>query len=54
MLKQVRGSVKIPVAVKLSRFISSIPNMAQRPRGEGADGLVLLKPFYQPEIVLKN
>jgi dihydroorotate dehydrogenase (fumarate) len=54
MLKQVRGSVKIPVAVKLSPFFSSIPNMAQRLVNEGADGLVLFNRFYQPDIDLEE
>jgi dihydroorotate dehydrogenase (fumarate) len=54
MLKQVRGSVKIPVAVKLSPFFSSIPNIAQRLVSEGADGLVLFNRFYQPDIDLEE
>ena len=52
MLKQVHGAVKIPVAVKLSPFFSSIPNVAQRLVSEGADGLVLFNRFYQPDIDL--
>lgn len=39
MLKQVHGTVKIPVALKLSPFFSSIPHLAQRLVHEGADGL---------------
>jgi dihydroorotate dehydrogenase (fumarate) len=54
MLKQVRSSVKIPVAVKLSPFFSSIPNFAQRLVSEGADGLVLFNRFYQPDIDLEE
>ena len=54
MLKQVHGSVKIPVAVKLSPFFSSIPNFAQRLVNEGADGLVLFNRFYQPDIDLEE
>ncbi len=52
ILKQVRGAVKIPVAVKLSPFFSSIPNTVQRMVNEGADGLVLFNRFYQPDIDL--
>jgi len=52
MLKQVRDQVKIPLAVKLSPFFSSIPNMAQRLVQEGANGLVLFNRFYQPDIDL--
>jgi dihydroorotate dehydrogenase (fumarate) len=54
LLKQVRSSVKIPVAVKLSPFFSSIPNIAQRLVREGADGLVLFNRFYQPDIDLEE
>jgi dihydroorotate dehydrogenase (fumarate) len=53
MLKQVHGAVKIPVAVKLSPFFSSIPNIAQRFVREGAAGLVLFNRFYQPDIDLE-
>ena len=54
MLKQVHGAVKIPVAVKLSPFFSSIPNIAQRFVKEGAAGLVLFNRFYQPDIDLEE
>jgi dihydroorotate dehydrogenase (fumarate) len=54
VLKEVRGAVKIPVAVKLSPFFSSIPNIAQRLASEGADGLVLFNRFYQPDIDLEE
>jgi dihydroorotate dehydrogenase (fumarate) len=54
VLKQVRGAVKIPIAVKLSPFFSSIPNVAQRLVSEGADGLVLFNRFYQPDIDLEE
>jgi dihydroorotate dehydrogenase (fumarate) len=54
VLKEVRGAVKIPVAVKLSPFFSSIPNVAQRLVNEGADGLVLFNRFYQPDIDLEE
>jgi dihydroorotate dehydrogenase (fumarate) len=52
VLKSVRNAIKIPVAVKLSPFFSSIPNMAQRLVQNGADGLVLFNRFYQPDIDL--
>jgi dihydroorotate dehydrogenase (fumarate) len=52
ILKEVVGAVKIPVAVKMHPFFSSIPNMAQRLVKEGAQGLVLFNRFYQPDIDL--
>ena len=52
ILKAVKGSVSIPVAIKLSPFFSSIGNMAKRLSEAGADGLVLFNRFYQPDIDL--
>jgi dihydroorotate dehydrogenase (fumarate) len=52
LLLDVRHSVTIPVAMKLSPFFSSLPNMAQRLALCGADGLVLFNRFYQPDIEL--
>ena len=47
-------SIKIPVAVKLSPFLSAIPNIAMRLAKAGAKGLVLFNRFYQPDIDLEN
>jgi dihydroorotate dehydrogenase (fumarate) len=52
ILKRVRGSVKIPVAVKLSPYFTSLTNTIQRLVSEGANGLVLFNRFYQPDIDL--
>jgi dihydroorotate dehydrogenase (fumarate) len=52
ILKAVKAKVKIPVAVKLSPFFSSLPNMARRLEAAGARGLVLFNRFYQPDINL--
>jgi len=49
-VRQVKWSVKIPVAVKLSPFFSSIANLASELDLLGADGLVLFNRFYQPDI----
>ncbi len=42
--------MKIPVAVKLSPFFSSLAHFARRLDEAGADGLVLFNRFYQPDI----
>jgi dihydroorotate dehydrogenase (fumarate) len=42
--------VKIPVAVKLSPFYTSLPNFASRLAQAGAKGLVLFNRFYQPDL----
>ena len=52
ILSAVKASVKIPVAVKLSPFFSSMANMAMRFDQAGANGLVLFNRFYQPDIDL--
>jgi dihydroorotate dehydrogenase (fumarate) len=48
----VRASVKVPIAVKLSPFFSSMGEMARRLVDAGADGLVLFNRFYQPDFDL--
>ena len=50
MVKEVKKTITIPVAVKLSPFYSSLPNFARRLEAAGADGLVLFNRFYQPDI----
>jgi dihydroorotate dehydrogenase (fumarate) len=46
----VKESISIPLAVKLSPFYSSLPNLAARLDRMGADGLVLFNRFYQADI----
>ncbi|MCL6100746.1 MAG: dihydroorotate dehydrogenase-like protein [Bacteroidetes bacterium] len=53
-LKAVKSKVKIPVAIKLSPFFSSMSNMAQKLDEAGADGLVLFNRFYQPDFDLEK
>lgn len=50
LVKLIKKSVGIPVAVKLSPFFTSIANIAKRLDEAGADGLVLFNRFYQPDI----
>ncbi|MBP1777482.1 MAG: dihydroorotate dehydrogenase family protein, partial [candidate division NC10 bacterium] len=53
ILKAVKGTVTIPVAMKLSPYFSSFANMAVRLEAAGANGLVLFNRFYQPDIDLE-
>jgi len=46
----VKANVRIPVAVKLSPYFTSLPNLAVRLDQAGADALVLFNRFYQPDI----
>jgi dihydroorotate dehydrogenase (fumarate) len=41
--------LKIPVAVKLSPFYTSLPNLARQLENAGAAGIVLFNRFYQPD-----
>jgi dihydroorotate dehydrogenase (fumarate) len=54
VLHAVKRTVKIPVAMKLSPFFSSLAHMAHRLALAGADGLVLFNRFYQPDIDLEH
>jgi len=54
LVKQVVGSVSIPVAVKLSPFFSSLSNVAAQLDDAGARGLVLFNRFYQPDIEIET
>ena len=53
LVRDVRKSIKIPLAVKLSPFFTAIPNIARRMVEAGANGLVLFNRFYQPDLDLE-
>jgi dihydroorotate dehydrogenase (fumarate) len=50
MVQAVRKAVRIPVAVKLSPYYTSLAHFAAKLDEAGADGLVLFNRFYQPDI----
>jgi len=50
MVRAVKHTVRVPVAVKLSPFYTSLPAFAARLSGAGADGFVLFNRFLQPDI----
>ena len=50
VVRTVKAQVKIPVAVKLSPFFSSLAHFAVELEAAGADGLVLFNRFFQPDI----
>jgi len=54
ILKAVKAHVRIPVAVKLSPYFSSMAHVARRLDEAGADALVLFNRFYQPDIDLEK
>ena len=49
-LESVKAAVTVPVAVKLSPYLSSIGEVALRLDNAGADGLVLFNRFLQPDV----
>ncbi len=52
LVAEVKSAISIPLAVKLSPFITALPNFARRVVEAGADGLVLFNRFYQPDFDL--
>ncbi|GAB3394400.1 beta/alpha barrel domain-containing protein [Azotobacter armeniacus] len=54
VLSNVRQTVKIPIAVKMPPYFSSIGNMASRLTEASADGLVIFNRYLQPDIDLQR
>jgi dihydroorotate dehydrogenase (fumarate) len=54
LVHDVSSSVKIPVAVKLSPYFTSMANMGTCLNRAGAKGLVLFNRFYQPDFDLEK
>jgi len=54
LVSAVKASLRIPVAVKIGAYFSSLPNTARRLDQAGADALVLFNRFYQPDFDLEN
>jgi dihydroorotate dehydrogenase (fumarate) len=54
LVKAMKNEVRIPVAVKLGPYFSSMANVAKKLDAVGADGLVLFNRFYQPDFDLES
>jgi dihydroorotate dehydrogenase (fumarate) len=54
LIAAVRGSVSIPLAVKLSPYYTALAAFTGRVAASGADGLVLFNRFYQPDLDLES
>ena len=52
IVRQVKAIVRIPVAVKLAPYFTSMSHMATELVKAGADGLVIFNRFYAPDIDL--
>ncbi len=53
LVKSVKSNLRIPVAVKIGPYFSSMANMAKQLDGAGANALVLFNRFYQPDFDLE-
>jgi dihydroorotate dehydrogenase (fumarate) len=54
LVKAVKSSVSIPVAIKISPYYSALPHFAKSLEKAGADGLVLFNRFLQPDLDIEN
>jgi dihydroorotate dehydrogenase (fumarate) len=54
LVRDVKASIRIPVAVKLGHAFSAMANMGRRLDEAGANGLVLFNRFYQPDFDLEH
>jgi dihydroorotate dehydrogenase (fumarate) len=54
LVRDVKGAISIPLAVKVGHQFTAFANMARRLEEAGADALVLFNRFYQPDLDLEN
>lgn len=54
LMRDIRKSVNIPIAVKLNPYFTSIPNVVRQLVEAGANGLVLFNRFYQPDFDIED
>jgi dihydroorotate dehydrogenase (fumarate) len=54
LVRDLRAEIKIPLAVKVSPFFTTMANILTRLAKAGADGLVLVNRVYQPDIDLEK
>jgi dihydroorotate dehydrogenase (fumarate) len=54
LLKSLRESVSLPIAMKISPYFCALPAFVQKLEAAGADGVVLFNRFFQPDIDLET
>jgi dihydroorotate dehydrogenase (fumarate) len=54
LVSEIKSAISIPLAVKISPFVTSVANFSRRLVEAGADGLVLFNRFYQPDFDLEE
>ena len=54
VVRAIRKEIRIPLAVKLSPFFSSLPNFVKQLEAAGANSVVLFNRFYQPDLDIEK
>ncbi len=54
IVRAIRKSVRIPIAVKVGPYFTSFANFAKKLSDAGADGVVIFNRFYQPDFDLEE
>ncbi len=54
VVRAIRREIRIPLAVKLSPFFSSLPNFVKLLEEAGANAVVLFNRFYQPDLDVES
>ena len=54
MTIEMKRALRIPIAIKLSPFFTSLANVARNLDRAGSDGLVLFNRFYQPDVDIRT
>jgi dihydroorotate dehydrogenase (fumarate) len=54
LVAEVKSSIKIPLAVKLSPSYTALPHFVKRVAETGVDGIVLFNRFYQPDFDIEE
>lgn len=54
IVQEVRKQTKLPIAVKLSKQFTNLPNMVEKLSGQHINAVVLFNRFYEPDIDIEN
>lgn len=54
MVREIRSQVRIPLAVKISPFYTSLPHFTKQLEDAGADAIVIFNRFFEPDIDIDN
>jgi dihydroorotate dehydrogenase (fumarate) len=54
LIREIRGKIHIPLAVKLSPYFTSLPHFAKHCVEAGVNGLVLFNRFMQPDLDIET